>query len=85
MARRNRRRTEDVRPLSAGYASRRQEGDFVVQNVSGAQAGKAYICPGCNQRIASGMAHVVAWPAHRGAEDRRHWHTPCWSRARHWM
>ncbi|MEZ5186423.1 MAG: hypothetical protein R2720_11810 [Candidatus Nanopelagicales bacterium] len=85
MGRRNRRREDEVRPLSGGYASRRTEGDFIVQNVSGAQAVKPYVCPGCNQRIAVGTSHVVVWSQHRGPDDRRHWHSPCWSRARHSM
>lgn len=80
MARRNRRRTDEVRPLSSGYASRREVGDHIVQNVTGAQATKAYICPGCNQQIQPGVAHVVAWSRHDGPQWRRHWHTPCWKR-----
>lgn len=48
--------------------------------VSGANATKAYRCPGCDQEIPAGMPHLVAWPASGlgGAEDRRHWHRPCW-------
>lgn len=83
MARRNRRRHDDPRPLSQGYSSRRQEGDFLVQSVPGARATKPYICPGCNQQVAPGVAHVVVWSHLRGPDDRRHWHSPCWGRARH--
>lgn len=82
MARRNRRRPTATRPLSAGYAGRRREGDYIVQPVTGGQAGKPYICPGCNQQIAVGVAHVVAWSEFDGPEYRRHWHTPCWNRRR---
>jgi hypothetical protein len=82
MGRRNRRRIDEVRPLSAGYASRRREGEYLVQSVTGGQAGKGYICPGCNQRIAPGVPHIVAWSDHEGPERRRHWHTPCWNRHR---
>jgi hypothetical protein len=80
MARRNRRRADEVRPLSPGYSSRRQEGDYIVQSVPGGQAAKAYICPGCNQQIRPGAAHVVVWSSWRGPDERRHWHTPCWAR-----
>jgi hypothetical protein len=80
MARRNRRRHEPVRPLSAGYASRQRHGEYIVQAVTGAQAGKAYICPGCNQQIVPGVSHVVVWSEFEGPESRRHWHTPCWNR-----
>jgi len=53
---------------------------FVVRTVPGASAAKAYRCPGCDQEIRPGVAHVVAWPAHDAeAGDRRHWHTGCWS------
>ncbi len=85
MARRNRRREDELRPLGAGFGNRRQEGDYIVQNVSTEQAAKPYICPGCNQQIRTGVAHVVAWPKFAGPEDRRHWHSPCWARARHSM
>jgi hypothetical protein len=56
------------------------DGEWMVRTIPGGAAGKAYRCPGCDQEIRPGMAHVVAWPADgRGDEgDRRHWHTGCW-------
>ena|SRR6202035_5201452 len=55
------------------------DGEWVVRQVAGANASKPYRCPGCDQEIPAGVAHVVAWPADSGgADDRRHWHTPCW-------
>jgi hypothetical protein len=40
------------------------------------QARKPYRCPGCEQDIRAGEAHVVVVP--RGAADlRRHWHRRC--------
>jgi hypothetical protein len=43
-------------------------------------SGKVYRCPGCDQLIPAGSAHVVVWPAvDREADDRRHWHTSCWA------
>lgn len=52
--------------------------------MTGVQAVKAYVCPGCNLQIAPGLAHLVAW-RNDGlmgeAADlaaRRHWHTHCW-------
>ncbi|MDG4864312.1 ATP/GTP-binding protein [Streptomyces sp. T-3] len=55
--------------------------DFSVRHVAGASsAGKTYRCPGCDQEIPSGVAHVVAWPEHGGGvDDRRHWHKACWN------
>jgi hypothetical protein len=54
--------------------------DYVVRTVPGARATKVYRCPGCDHEIRPGVAHLVAWPADGlGAEDRRHWHTGCWS------
>ena len=48
-----------------------------VRRVNAPQARKAYVCPGCQQEIMPGTAHVVVVP--RDAPDlRRHWHTPCW-------
>ncbi|MBX6767782.1 MAG: ATP/GTP-binding protein [Actinomadura rubrobrunea] len=56
------------------------DGDWIVQAIAGANAVKSYRCPGCDQLIPPGVPHVVAWPADErgGAEDRRHWHRPCW-------
>ncbi len=57
------------------------DGDWAVRQVPGAAATKVYRCPGCDQEILPGAAHVVVWPAGaRGAAGRRHWHNPCWQR-----
>ncbi|GGJ36064.1 ATP/GTP-binding protein [Streptomyces brasiliensis] len=54
--------------------------EWSVRHVAGASAeGKTYRCPGCDQLIPSGVPHVVAWPAHAGVDDRRHWHKACWN------
>lgn len=65
------------------------DGEWTVQQVSGAAATKTYRCPGCRQDIPPGTAHVVAWStdallgAEAGLELRRHWHAGCWrARAR---
>ncbi len=50
---------------------------YVVRRVSAVAADKAYRCPGCDNPIAPGVGHVVAWPESR-PEDRRHWHLHCW-------
>ena len=52
--------------------------DYVVRSVTGAAARRPYTCPGCHQQIRPATPHVVAWPEGR-ADDRRHWHTACWS------
>ena len=55
-----------------------------VQPVSGSQAAKAYVCPGCTSTIAPETAHLVIWRADGILGDaadlaaRRHWHTHCW-------
>lgn len=49
--------------------------------ITAERALKEYVCPDCNQRIAPGIAHVVAWQSDR-EEHRRHWHKGCWERAR---
>ena len=57
------------------------DGDWVVRQVPGSATAKTYRCPGCDQEIRPGTAHLVAWPADaRGADERRHWHSPCWQR-----
>jgi hypothetical protein len=40
---------------------------------------RSYRCPGCNQEIRKGTAHLVVMPEGSVAL-RRHWHTPCWQR-----
>ena len=56
--------------------------DYDVKPVAAARALKNYRCPGCDHEIKPGIAHLVVWPADAGetaVDDRRHWHTPCWS------
>ncbi|MQY12035.1 hypothetical protein SRB5_21640 [Streptomyces sp. RB5] len=53
--------------------------DWLVRRIGGAAAAKHYRCPGCDQEIPPGVPHVVVWPEHNGADDRRHWHTACWN------
>ncbi|WP_245532922.1 hypothetical protein [Corynebacterium ulceribovis] len=56
--------------------------DFYVRIVPSARAVKWYRCPGCQQEIPPGVAHIVAWPVEWGyrEDDRRHWHRGCWQR-----
>jgi hypothetical protein len=84
---RHNRRREDSGPLDLdrarfGVPSMQSgpDGEWSVRPISADYATKTYRCPGCDQEIAPGIAHVVAWPAdHRGdLTDRRHWHTGCW-------
>ncbi|HTT54249.1 MAG TPA: ATP/GTP-binding protein [Streptosporangiaceae bacterium] len=57
------------------------DGDWVVRLVPGAASVKSYRCPGCDQEIPAGTAHLVAWPRlSPGPSERRHWHRPCWDR-----
>ncbi|MDK8879451.1 hypothetical protein [Corynebacterium sp. MSK008] len=94
MPRRNRRRSQAPRYVlpkdgSTFIGTQEMEGPgwtngeiFKVRQIGSAAATKYYICPGCNQNIPPGVAHVVAWPRDtgRGADDRRHWHKHCWQR-----
>ncbi|AEI12945.1 hypothetical protein [Cellulomonas gilvus] len=56
------------------------DGEWVVQRVRGGD--REYRCPGCDQLVPAGTAHVVAWRADawygEPVEDRRHWHASCW-------
>ncbi|MGH2690130.1 MAG: hypothetical protein ACRDKW_15190, partial [Actinomycetota bacterium] len=54
----------------------RAEGFQVRQSRS---AAKRYRCPYCEGWIQPGTIHVVVVPEGR-ADDRRHYHTPCWER-----
>lgn len=74
-AARDRAAAEDPRPPAGLAAARLQAPGYVVrQSVKG-----PYRCPGCQQVIASGTAHVVVLED-GDPETRRHWHTPCWGR-----
>lgn len=88
MPRANRRRRDPAPPPTTGRARVSTEAyaghDWHVRRVSGIPAEgapRAYLCPGCSQDIAPGTPHVVVWPAEGvgGLDDRRHWHTACWS------
>lgn len=68
------------RPLGGG-SFQRTEGDWLVRDITAAQATKTYRCPGCDHEVHPGTPHLVAWPAdpHASVADRRHWHRGCWS------
>ena len=87
MGRRNRRRDDDT-TLDLERARRGAErivssadGQWSVRHITAGGAVKTYRCPGCDQEIAVGVPHIVAWPADERGDlgDRRHWHTGCWS------
>ena len=85
MSRRNRRAAGgEPRPLFGGALSNVERGGrrWAVRRIAGSAAAKVYRCPGCNQEIFPGVAHVVAWPVDDlgGGDERRHWHTGCWAR-----
>ncbi|HEU0238745.1 MAG TPA: hypothetical protein VFR11_05615 [Micromonosporaceae bacterium] len=85
--RRHHRAAADVAPLDEDRARRGVEhvqathdGDWFVRSIPGDASEKTYRCPGCDQEIPPGVAHVVVWPADGRGDltDRRHWHTSCW-------
>ena len=82
MPRRNRRSLEPERAGGVPAHERREEwrGElYVVRSLAGTASLNPYRCPGCDQLIAAGRPHVVAWPAaDPEATDRRHWHSACW-------
>jgi hypothetical protein len=86
--RRNRPKPADPpRPLASAGLQRAEhatDGDWLVREITAAQATKPYRCPGCDHEIAPGIPHLVCWPAgdHGSVADRRHWHRGCWT-ARH--
>lgn len=91
MPRRNRRIRQQSRYLppdgSSFFGSQTVEGPswthgevYVMRHIGSSRAQKFYVCPGCNQNIPPGVAHIVAWPRDTGrqGDDRRHWHRHCW-------
>ena len=72
---------EDAARLGPPVLQEWPDGDWVVRQVPGAAATKIYRCPGCDQELVPGTAHVVVWPADGpGTDERRHWHNACWQR-----
>jgi hypothetical protein len=82
MPRQNRRREPEPPSSIAGGSGEHVQWrgeDYLVRRIAGANAVKAYRCPGCDHEVQPGVPHVVVWPAEApDAADRRHWHTPCW-------
>ncbi|WP_304111399.1 hypothetical protein [Mycolicibacterium bacteremicum] len=82
MGRRNRARRDQNRPSPALHTRRVEIGpdgvDHEVRSVPASRADKTYRCPGCDHEIRPGVAHIVAIPLD-DVEDRRHWHTSCWT------
>jgi hypothetical protein len=80
MPRRNRPRREAAAPPplrpTGGHAPdwARVEGWSVAMSERGGS-----VCPYCNQPIAAGRPHVVAWPDD-GEDLRKHFHTECFRR-----
>ncbi|MEX8058058.1 hypothetical protein [Microbacterium sp. 16-032] len=77
---------ESLDRLIAGWKRTevKRGGEWTVQPISGQQAVKDYLCPGCGRTVEAGTAHVVVWRADGVLGDaadlaaRRHWHTHCW-------
>ncbi|HEX4724300.1 MAG TPA: hypothetical protein VH333_17415 [Pseudonocardiaceae bacterium] len=67
-------------PAGWPHAESSGDGEWLVRQVTGAQATKTYRCPGCDHEIKPGVPHLVVWPAaeHGSVADRRHWHSGCW-------
>ncbi|HEX5596901.1 MAG TPA: hypothetical protein VFX61_12930 [Micromonosporaceae bacterium] len=87
MPRRNRPRRDPAPPLDlervrrgVGTVQAWRDGEWQVRAIPGPAAVKTYRCPGCDQEIRPGVAHLVAWPADGRGDlgDRRHWHNSCW-------
>jgi hypothetical protein len=53
------------------------EDGMEIRRIHPYRATKHYLCPGCNQDIVPGLAHLVVVPLDE-PDLRRHWHTPCW-------
>ncbi|GAA1049954.1 ATP/GTP-binding protein [Arthrobacter russicus] len=76
----------DVDRVFAGAARVESAGDgeWMVRQISAAQARKEYLCPGCGNKVLTGSPHLVVWREDWifGEADaiagRRHWHTACW-------
>lgn len=90
MARRPSKHLRPARPL-LGTIRRMEvkaDGGWVVQPIADGRSEKTYVCPGCHRAIPVGVSHIVSWPQvpqlafASPVEERRHWHTSCWTRRR---
>lgn len=83
MGRKNRRIEQPSRPSfgNSTQVESHPDGKWTVRKLTGSSATKTYRCPGCDQEIRPATPHIVAWPSDipQGADERRHWHTPCWT------
>ena len=66
---------KDEEPVLRAPSGERHEDGFTVRSVG--VSDKVFLCPGCSQDVVA-VPHVVAWPD-GDPEQRRHWHTPCWT------
>lgn len=91
----SRRKQAAARARNRGPVPRSQElvekrdGTWWVRSITGATSEKPYRCPGCQQSIPPATPHLVIWPQEPTTflvadplDERRHWHTACWSRTR---
>ena len=80
MPRRNRAAPPPAPRVGGGRTTRREQfhgDDYDVRTTTVGDG--TYRCPGCDQLIAPGLHHVVAWRSDGDGDDRRHWHTACWA------
>jgi hypothetical protein len=91
MPKRPSKHTRPARPLNSGSNAclvAKADGEWLVQTMPADSSTKTYTCPGCGLPVPVGQAQVVAWPRHPSigssspVDERRHWHTACWSRKR---
>ena len=74
-----------LRPAAERVVDKR-DGQWYVRPITGATSVKTYTCPGCLQAITPATPHVVVWPVEKpllsadALDERRHWHTSCWTR-----
>lgn len=88
MPRSNRPRRATGRPAAGTGPPREAVGEidfegqrWSVRMVRGNDSGRGYRCPGCQHEVSAAVPHTVVWPRESmlGVDNRRHWHTPCWS------
>lgn len=73
-----------LRPVAERIVDKR-DGQWFVRPITGATSVKTYTCPGCLAAITPATPHQVVWPVEKplladAIDERRHWHTACWTR-----
>ena len=74
-----------LRPAAERIVDKR-DGQWFVRPITGRDVGQDLHLPGMPAAITPATPHMVVWPVEKALltadaiDERRHWHTACWTR-----